>query len=113
MKSSDYNPYRSRVAGPNPGTRNVEVCQKAFMHMFAITEKRVRLQREKLIAKVKADQREDDDLDLFTEAQMCELRRTTVFPIDFDAFRTELDRDVAIVNNFFINQLWKPEYIAQ
>lgn len=33
--------------------KTIEVCQKAFMNVYGITEKRVRLQREKLIDRLR------------------------------------------------------------
>ncbi|XP_069701220.1 uncharacterized protein [Periplaneta americana] len=109
------------------GVQTVEVCQKAFMHVYAITEKRVRLQREKLIcqhgiaprtrpvspentvsykdgqAAVNEEWRGDQPIDL---------RRKREPPPMIPLLIKGQDNDIALVHNFFLNQLWKPEYIG-
>ncbi|CAG9863800.1 unnamed protein product [Phyllotreta striolata] len=169
-----------------PSAETVEVCQKAFVSAFVITTKRVRLQREKLIASLglnsysshnrskngkataaslaksddtngssdysdilnylpvplrspaKLPQRIDDDDDDDEVEETDESKETkvplrikrksknsidnplipfgillpegvTIAPVIATA---DHDRDIAIVHNFFSNQLWKPEYIG-
>nr|CAI5849363.1 unnamed protein product [Callosobruchus analis] len=152
-----------------PSEDTVEVCQKAFVSAFVITTKRVRLQREKLIASLGLNsysshnsklnlqlyqatttQDCDEAMDLSSkpEAQKSDeilraamsagrqsqhhyLRHqlqnpinsdnpllplglfvpegVTIFPVTASADHV---RDIAIVHNFFSNQLWKPEYIG-
>lgn len=153
--------------GPSPpDVKLVEVCQKAFMNAFAITEKRVRIQREKLISRVlqskmprlPAVSTQPDfsahqiiptmvTIPLETEipesqyvvqrrqvkiGQIGEVglwRDEPVFesvkpksevdlshpllsltPKQREILKTH-DDEIALVDNFFINQLWKPEYI--
>lgn len=43
------------------GVATIEVCQKAFMNIYGITEKRIRLQREKLIAKLRRKAAESEN----------------------------------------------------
>ncbi|KAK7868181.1 hypothetical protein R5R35_003049 [Gryllus longicercus] len=145
-----------------PGLKLVEVCQKAFMNVFAITEKRVRLQREKLIARVlqtkipkvataPAISAPTSTLVTFP-MPMSELpvtmgtvqrRQVKVGQIGevglwrdepvFESAKPKSDVDIMkpllsltpnqieiwkerhheidLVDNFFSNQLWKPEYI--
>ncbi|XP_014274253.1 uncharacterized protein [Halyomorpha halys] len=84
--------------------KTIEVCQKAFMNVYGITEKRVRLQREKLIDRLRnrsppplspIHHYMDEDL----SGQM-------------DEGEEDGTLAVAIVDSFFQNQLWKPEYIG-
>ncbi|XP_056636992.1 uncharacterized protein LOC130445411 [Diorhabda sublineata] len=168
-----------------PSAETVEVCQKAFVSAFVITTKRVRLQREKLIASLglnsysshnrsknnnnttmKNNNKSQSDIpsqstdcDLFNylplPLKLMKLPSTTAaadegtdgggntvtakVPLRVKSNRKQLidnplipfgilvpdgvtiapviatpdhDRDIAIVHNFFSNQLWKPEYIG-
>ncbi|XP_049778255.1 uncharacterized protein LOC126175481 [Schistocerca cancellata] len=112
--------------GTSPtGARLIEVCQKAFMNIFVITEKRVRLQREKLIVEVMGTkgiphvQHKRHPHDVFTTNKLP--LQSADEPVDMTIPRntTEVDvtilkereHDIALVDNFFMNQLWKPEYI--
>lgn len=112
----------------------VEVCQKAFMNVYAITEKRVRLQREKLISKSIKDAGMSSSTgdtgsplwthDLITElgpllmnkeilANVKKFGNSSTLPKDIPTkILLAIDNDIAIVSNFFCNQLWKPEYIG-
>ncbi|PSN33094.1 hypothetical protein C0J52_19413 [Blattella germanica] len=109
--------------------QTVEVCQKAFMNVYAITEKRVRLQREKLIChygiaprirpmcpsetpRLKAQEQISSPKQ--EDEQPIDLRRKRDPPpmIPIPLLMKAPDKDIAIVHNFFQNQLWKPEYIG-
>lgn len=101
--------------------RTVEVCQKAFMHVYAITEKRVRLQREKLICQhgITPHTRSTCPADTVSHTQGQEpvnepidLRRKRDPPSMIPILMKAPDKDIALVHNFFLNQLWKPEYIG-
>ncbi|PNF39311.1 hypothetical protein B7P43_G16551 [Cryptotermes secundus] len=103
------------------GVRTVEVCQKAFMHVYAITEKRVRLQREKLICQhgITPHTRSTCPADTVSRTQGQEpvnepidLRRKRDPPSMIPILMKAPDKDIALVHNFFLNQLWKPEYIG-
>lgn len=50
---SDSKGKATFVMTPRGRGKTIEVCQKAFMNVYGITEKRVRLQREKLIARLR------------------------------------------------------------
>ena len=114
-----------------PGAKNseqkqrVEVCQKAFMNVYAITEKRVRLQREKLISQhgiaplrrnvcPPDTQRRQEGVSVLPTDEPIDLRRKREPPpmIPIPLLMKAPDKDIAIVHNFFQNQLWKPEYIG-
>jgi len=99
----------------------VEVCQKAFMHVYAITEKRVRLQREKLICQygitLPTQPTRPTDTASRTQGQEpvnepIDLRRKRDPPPMIPILIKAPDKDIALVHNFFLNQLWKPEYIG-
>ncbi|XP_075224977.1 uncharacterized protein LOC142326389 [Lycorma delicatula] len=113
----------------------VEVCQKAFMNMYAITEKRIRLQREKLILKSRIDagMPMNDNIkegtpplwthDLIAElgpllmnkeilANISSFGNNSLPPDIPTKILLAIDNDISIVSNFFCNQLWKPEYIG-
>lgn len=120
--------------GPKPVTKlppvkTVEVCQKAFMNMYAITEKRVRLQREKLIMKSRheAEERRIEAEEMQTSVSVArdlaagvirplllsQSGNTDTTPVTLPSqILSSIDHDIAVVNNFFRNQLWKPEYIG-
>lgn len=116
---------------PNHLINTVEVCQKAFMNLYAITEKRIRLQREKLILQTRSDAGmpvDEKDLstplwahDLISElgpllmnkqilANISTFRGKSLPPEIPTKILLAIDNDIAIVSNFFCNQLWKPEY---
>lgn len=165
-----------------PSVETVEVCQKAFVSAFVITTKRVRLQREKLIASlglnsysshnrsknnnnttVKNNNSQVIKSEVPSGPPDCNILDYLPLPLKFmklppadeeindgtvvakkvplrvKASRKQLidnplipfgilvpdgvtiapviatpdhDRDIAIVHNFFSNQLWKPEYIG-
>ncbi|XP_072376724.1 uncharacterized protein [Diabrotica undecimpunctata] len=169
-----------------PSNETVEVCQKAFVSAFVITTKRVRLQREKLIASLglnsySSHNRSKNNNNNTIKSSVPQLLNTDIsaesiypnllnylptkltlklpqknetqggestevskdvtkkVPLRVKASRKQLidnplipfgilvpdgvtiapviatpdhDRDIAIVHNFFSNQLWKPEYIG-
>ncbi|XP_066991601.1 uncharacterized protein [Anabrus simplex] len=136
--------------GPSPpGVKLVEVCQKAYMNVFAITEKRVRLQREKLIAEVggrplitpprrQIKVGQIGEVGLWRDApvspsnvrQTREYEHSRMGPLQQALTTSRLHHEVTItpkqpeitlsakqyhdidlVDSFFSNQLWKPEYI--
>ncbi len=100
----------------------VEVCQKAFMNMYGITEKRIRWQREKLIlksrylAEKKKKELEEMDRTLTLARSLgagCQplfalLEKSNCTHLS-DQLMGAIEDDIALVNNFFHNQLWKPE----
>lgn len=102
----------------------VEVCQKAFMNMYGITEKRIRWQREKLIlksrylAEKKKKELEEMERTLLLARNLgagCQplfalLERSNCKQLS-EQLLVAIEDDVAMVNNFFHNQLWKPEDI--
>lgn len=102
----------------------VEVCQKAFMNMYGITEKRIRWQREKLIlrsrylAEKKKKELEEMDRTLSLARSLgagCQplfafLEKSNCKQLS-EQLLVAIEDDVMLVNNFFHNQLWKPEDI--
>ncbi|BET02938.1 Hypothetical protein NTJ_15756 [Nesidiocoris tenuis] len=86
------------------GVATIEVCQKAFMNIYGITEKRIRLQREKLIAKLRRKAAESENTAVLqmlgnrVEKQKAEEPQWT--------------SEQALLQAFFCNQLWRPEYIG-
>lgn len=102
----------------------IEVCQKAFMNMYGITEKRIRWQREKLIlksrflAEKKRKEVEEMDRTLSLAHNLgagCQplfalLEKSNCTHLS-EQLMGAIEDDVALVNNFFHNQLWKPEDI--
>lgn len=104
----------------------VEVCQKAFMNMYGITEKRIRWQREKLIlksrilAEKKCKELEEMDRTLSLARSLgagCQplfafLEKSNCLHLS-EQLMGAIEDDVALVNNFFHNQLWKPEDIMK
>ncbi|XP_063221394.1 uncharacterized protein LOC134530483 [Bacillus rossius redtenbacheri] len=116
-------------AGPSPkGVKIAEVCQKAFMHIYAITEKRVRLQREKLISELsfpppvlpppKVENNKPSVMlsdvfikDLINSSHVMQYAQLNAAPTAQSEYIRNLDKDIALVDNFFMNQLWKPELI--
>lgn len=102
----------------------VEVCQKAFMNTYGITEKRIRWQREKLIlrsrylAEKKKKELEEMDRTLSLARSLgagCQplfalLEKSNCKQLS-EQLLVAIEDDVMLVNNFFHNQLWKPEDI--
>lgn len=112
--------FNFSAANPH-GVRTVEVCQKAFMHVYAITEKRVRLQREKLICQYGITPQTRPECPSGTPSRTqdqepvsepIDLRRKRDPPPMIPISLKAPDKDIALVHNFFLNQLWKPEYIG-
>ncbi|XP_044736452.1 uncharacterized protein LOC123298498 isoform X2 [Chrysoperla carnea] len=151
-----------------PENNKIDVCQKAFVNAFVITEKRVRRVREKMFAQLglttyhhtekQNQQQQQQQLQLQQLQQLQLLQQQSKinvihFPLNGkppDGIPDEPEscdspelpdprdnplvpwgivlpegvtiapvtqtadhvRDIAIVNNFFSNQLWKPEYIT-
>lgn len=109
-----------------PPGKTVEVCQKAFMNMYAITEKRIRLQRERLITKSRyeAEEKRIEAEEMKTSVSVARdlvagirpllMSQTDNAPITTlpSQLLSSIDHDITVVNNFFRNQLWKPEYIG-
>lgn len=102
----------------------VEVCQKAFMNMYGITEKRIRWQREKLILRsrymAEKEKKELEEMDRTLSLARslgagCQplfafLERSNCKQLS-EQLLVAIEDDVRLVNNFFHNQLWKPEDI--
>lgn len=112
---------------------NTEVCQKAYMNVFLVPEKRVRAVREKLVA----SKRSVLEKEMAQTAMMnSELETAVMIAQDLAAgckpllqmlqnnqkiveeeehfdissqLLNAIDSDIELVNNFFYNQLWKPE----
>ncbi|XP_065199543.1 uncharacterized protein LOC135831173 [Planococcus citri] len=103
----------------------VDVCQKAFMNMYGITEKRIRWQREKLIlrsrylAEKQKKELEEMDRTLSLARSLgagCQplfaiMEKNSQFKHLSEQLLIAIEDDVMLVNNFFHNQLWKPEDI--
>ncbi|KAL1129188.1 hypothetical protein AAG570_013718 [Ranatra chinensis] len=101
------------IIGLRDPSEAVEVCQKAFMNVYGITEKRIRLQREKLIAKLRNDTIESMSQACEDKGSNDETDKSEPVPsatTNKDAGITQFD--IALVDRFFRNQLWKPEYIG-
>lgn len=79
--------------GAGGKVNTVEVCMKAFMNVYGVTEKRIRLQRERMISELRKETNDDVALEL---ASLDALPPASIDTVD----------------SFFLNQLWKPEYIA-
>nr|XP_018905487.1 PREDICTED: uncharacterized protein LOC109036032 [Bemisia tabaci] len=111
---------------PEEHKDTVDICQKAFMNIFAITEKRVRLQRERIIdelrfmaEKRKAEQEEmENSINVARELAagcrpllhfMDKSNQSNRIPSLPNKLLMAIDNDLTLVNNFFRNQLWKPE----
>lgn len=118
--------YSSRV-------RYVGVCQKAFMNMYGITEKRIRWQREKLLQKMEmksqvlAEERLEEAKERRKEAEEKNRQLSVARSLGagckplfdlmakmncnhmFQQLLLAIVDDVDLVNNFFDNQLWKLE----
>ncbi|CAG2060338.1 unnamed protein product, partial [Timema podura] len=101
--------------GASPeGVMVTEVCQKAFMNIYAITEKRVRLQREKLISQTylvsaAGEQPVVKFSDFFNSPTNLQNTQT---PMTQTEYINNLNKDMALVDNFFMNQLWKPDKLT-
>ncbi|XP_022192359.2 uncharacterized protein LOC111050355 [Nilaparvata lugens] len=107
----------------------VEVCQKAFMNMYTITEKRVRFLREKLIMKSRQNVKNDTTpataphIDEIETAYSLAKYMLSTFAsplshnnsanISQQTILSSIDRDITLVNNFFFDQLWKLEEIGE
>lgn len=108
-----------------PPGKTVEVCQKAFMNMYSITEKRIRLQRERLITKSRyeAEEKRIEAEEMKTSVSVAKdlvasfrpllMSQSDNAPITSlpSQLLSSIDHDITVVNNFFRNQLWKPEYM--
>uniref|UniRef100_A0A1B6CT33 Uncharacterized protein n=1 Tax=Clastoptera arizonana TaxID=38151 RepID=A0A1B6CT33_9HEMI len=120
-------PQNEKLKPPKENeTKTVEVCQKAFMNMYAITEKRVRLQREKLILKSRheAEEKRIEAEEMQTSMSVARDLVAGARPLLINQsdntlveslpnhLLSSIDHDIAVVNNFFRHQLWKPEYIG-
>lgn len=92
------------VMTPHGRGKTIEVCQKAFMNVYGITEKRVRLQREKLIARLR-------------DRSPPPMSPVNLLMDEDNSGQVEEGEEnetlaIALVDSFFQNQLWKPEYIG-
>uniref|UniRef100_A0A146LSN4 Uncharacterized protein n=1 Tax=Lygus hesperus TaxID=30085 RepID=A0A146LSN4_LYGHE len=90
----------SFVVNIKEGVDTIEVCQKAFMNIYGITEKRIRLQREKLIAKLRNATKDSE----FSQLNQNDGIKTKE--------QIEWSSEQAILEAFFGNQLWQPQYIG-
>lgn len=96
------------------------------MNMYSITEKRIRLQRERLIIKSRyeAEERRIEAEEMKTSVSvardlvagikpllMSQTENATITSLPSQLL-SSIDHDITVVNNFFRNQLWKPEYIG-
>lgn len=118
-------PYFSGRKPKLPPGKTVEVCQKAFMNMYSITEKRIRLQRERLITKSRfeAEEKRIEAEEMKTSVSVAKdlvasfrpllMSQSDNAPITTlpSQLLSSIDHDITVVNNFFRNQLWKPEYM--
>uniref|UniRef100_A0A8D8TLJ5 Uncharacterized protein n=2 Tax=Cacopsylla melanoneura TaxID=428564 RepID=A0A8D8TLJ5_9HEMI len=129
LKSDPSITYRIDKSG------NTEVCQKAFMNVFLVPEKRVRAVREKLVAskriiiekEMAQAQVMNSELETAVKIaqdlaagckpllQMLQQNHPNKISDEDDSFDISgqllnaIDSDIELVNNFFYNQLWKPE----
>ncbi|XP_050543670.1 uncharacterized protein LOC126906828 [Daktulosphaira vitifoliae] len=104
----------------------VDVCQKAFLNLFGLSDKRLKTVRELLIIKARQKhmkrmmEKEENQIEVSLAkdlAQGC-LPLMALFNKEdskkvSDQLMTAISNDINLVNNFFCNQLWKPEYINQ
>lgn len=100
---------------------SVEVCQKAFINLFGISEKRLKTVRELLIIKAREKHmkrmivKEENQIEVSLAkvlAQSC-LPLMGLFNNEdrmkvFDQLLITINNDINVINNFFSNQLWKP-----
>lgn len=110
------------IVGVRGGCYTIEVCQKAFMNVYGITEKRIRLQREKLIARLRGDNPERNlrggTMQTANDDAMKCSNSKLMMDQSIQANQTssntgiQEDDELSIVDTFFRNQLWKPEYIG-
>lgn len=97
------------------------------MNMYAITEKRIRLQRERLITKSRyeAEEKRIEAEEMKTSVSVAKDLVASFRPLLMSQQRdnapittlpsqllSSIDHDITVVNNFFRNQLWKPEYMT-
>ncbi|KAF0768946.1 Uncharacterized protein FWK35_00025671 [Aphis craccivora] len=104
----------------------VDVCQRAFLNLFGLSDKRIKTVRELLIIKARQKhmkrmmEKEENQIEVSLAknlAQGC-LPLMALFNEEdskkvSDQLMTAISNDINLVNNFFCNQLWKPEYINQ
>uniref|UniRef100_A0A224XUY9 Uncharacterized protein n=1 Tax=Panstrongylus lignarius TaxID=156445 RepID=A0A224XUY9_9HEMI len=111
------------IVGIREGCRTIEVCQKAFMNVYGITEKRIRLQREKLIARLRGDNPDRHfragTIRAGSDETMIYSKSNSIISQSNQSNQTSSstgvhgdDDELSIVDTFFRNQLWKPEYIG-
>jgi len=104
----------------------VDVCQKAFINLFGISDKRLKTVRELLIIKARKKHmkrmivKEENQIEVLLAKDLAQ----SCLPL-MELFNNEdrkkvsgqlliaINNDINVVNNFFSNQLWKPEYINQ
>ncbi|XP_060857543.1 uncharacterized protein LOC132935102 [Metopolophium dirhodum] len=102
----------------------VDVCQKAFINLFGLSDKRLKTVRELLIAKARRKymkrmmEKEENQIEVSLAKGLAEsclpligLFNTEDRKIVSDQLLTAINNDINLVNNFFYNQLWKPEYL--
>jgi len=101
----------------------VDVCQKAFINLFGLSDKRLKAVRELLIVKTRRKymkrlmEKENNQIEVSLAKDLAEscLPLIGLFNIEdrkiiSDQLMTAINNDINLVNNFFHNQLWKPEY---
>jgi len=104
----------------------VDVCQKAFINLFGLSDKRLKTVRELLIVKARRKymkrmmEKEENQIEVSLAKGLAEsclpligLFNTEDRKIVSDQLLAAINNDINLVNNFFCNQLWKPEYINQ
>lgn len=104
----------------------IDVCQKAFINVFGLSDKRLKTIRELLIVEARRKHmkymsvREENQIEVSLARDLA-LGCSPLIAffnyedgkIIYSELMNAISNDVHIVNNFFFNQLWKPEYINQ
>lgn len=97
----------------------VDVCQKAFINIFGISSSRIKVLRELLIIKVRQNhikhmmKNEGNQLEVYvTQLHFAKNSITSQENTNglIDQLIPAISNDIILINDFFDNQLWKPEY---
>jgi len=108
------------------GYNCVDVCQKAFLNLFGLSSKRIKILRELLIIKSRQKhikrmmEIEENQIEVYLVKNRAQGCLPLIAPFNTeeskhlsDRLMTAISNDINLVDNFFYNQLWKPEYMNQ
>lgn len=103
----------------------VDVCQKAFLNLFGVSDSRLKSVRELLVVETRQKHlerkmRKKNQIAVSLAKDLAESYWPLMTHFNKEEWNNVTDQlmtavcdDINLIDNFFYNQLWKPEYINQ